>query len=74
MNIKDGVLSLEAQRKINQEAKNSEYREFGPVDFKTSIRLPEDIVEDSIQAQFQNGILKISIQKAKKSNIQIEIK
>ena len=74
LSIKDHVLSLEATRKGNQLEKDYQYREFGPIEFKTSLQLSVDVNEDSIQAQFQNGVLKVSMNKATKSNIQVEIK
>ena len=74
MTIKEDVLSLEAQRKPSQGESNYEYQEFGPVEFKTNIQLPKDVNADSIEAQFQNGILKISMNKIVKPNIQVDIK
>lgn len=72
--LEDRILSIEAQRKLNQDEKQFQYREFGPVLFKTKVQLPEDVIVDSIQAQFQHGILKISMKKSNKPNFQIEIK
>lgn len=74
ISIKDRVLSLEARRKETLNEKNYQYREFGPVDLKTKVQLPEDIDQDSVQAEFLNGVLKISIQKVKKTSTQIEVK
>jgi HSP20 family protein len=75
MNIENRILNFEANRKSTEIEKGEyEYREFGPVTFKTKIQLPDDVVEDSIQAQFNNGVLIVSIKKEKKQNIQIEIK
>lgn len=73
MNLKDQVLTLEAHRKAAHEEKNYLFREFGPVTFKTRLQIPEDVVLDSVHAQFQNGVLKISMKKFKKPVIQVEV-
>ncbi len=74
MSIKDRVLFLEADRKSAYDEKNYHYREFNAVHFKSRIQLPEDVVTDSVLAQFQNGVLRITIKKEKKPIIQVEIK
>lgn len=73
MNLKDQVLSLEAHRKTTHEEKNYLFREFGSLTFKTRLQIPEDVVLDSVHAQFQNGVLKISMKKFKKPVIQVEV-
>jgi len=74
MSIKDQMLILEANRKSVYEEKNYHYREFDAINFKSSIQIPEDVATDSVQAQFQNGVLRISLKKVKKPIIQVEIK
>ena len=74
MNLKDQLFNLEAIRKVNPDEKNYQHREFGPVEYKTSIQLPEDVDAESIKAKYQNGILRISMNRIKKPTIQVEIK
>lgn len=74
MSFSEQILTLEAIRKVSQDEKNYKYREFGPVDFKTNVRFADDIDEDKVEAEFQNGILKVVLNKIKKQNIQVEIK
>ena len=74
LNIQESILELEAQRKLSNDEKNYQYREFGPVTFKTSLRLPDDVSDDSVRAQFQSGILRVEMKIVKKPGIQVEIK
>jgi HSP20 family protein len=74
VSIKEGILTLDAHRKLSSEEKNYLYREFGSVSFKNSMRLPEDIDADSIQAQFLNGVLQLRLNKIVKPSFQVEIK
>ena len=74
LSIKEGTLTLDAQRKPSSEEKNYSYREFGSVSFKSIVRLPEDIDADNVHAQFQNGVLQIRMNKIVKPGIQVEIK
>ncbi len=73
LTIKDRILSLKASRKQDQD-KRYQYREFGPVEFKTQVELPEDIVMESLQAKLLNGVLSVLIARAKKAKLEIEIK
>jgi HSP20 family protein len=74
MNLNDLVLTLEAQRKSAHEQKNYLFREFGSVNLKTKLQIPEDVILDSIHAQFENGVLRISMKKSNKPVIQVEVK
>lgn len=73
VSIKDSMLSFEASRKEHANQMDYRHREFGPVTFKADIRLPQDVSNETIHAQFLNGILRISMRLLKKQSIQVEI-
>jgi HSP20 family molecular chaperone IbpA len=62
LKIQDQVLILEAARRMNAEPSSYHHQEFGAVSYET------------MQANFQNGILKLVIGLKKKANIQVEVK
>ena len=74
MSIADRILSIEAHRKEFQDNKNYQHREFGPLKFKSNVRLPERVDLESIHAQFLNGVLKITMNRIKKESIPVDIK
>ncbi len=74
LNVDDQVLTLEAQRKQAAEQTMYLQKEWGPVLYKTRIRLPENANAELLKAEFKNGILKLNIGLQTKPSIQIEIK
>lgn len=64
-------------RQNNEEDGNYKRREFSYSSFRRSFTLPNDVMEDDISAKYENGILNISVPKARDSgsrNKRIEIK
>ena len=75
--LKDNILNLEGEKKSEKKSKTDNYhfkeRIFGK--FKRSFELPEIINQESVDAEFKDGILRISIPKSKAAEPkQIEVK
>lgn len=66
VNIEKGILSIEGEKSESSEKKENSYlvseRKFGS--FKRSIRLPEDINQEEITAEFKHGVLSVSLPKS----------
>ena len=75
INLEDNVLSIKCDKKEEKEEKGKNYfrreRIFGT--FERSFKLPENVDVDKIDANFENGILKLSIPKKEKQNNSKEI-
>ncbi len=71
--IEDRVLTIEGERKIdNEETKENYYRRertYGS--FKRSFNLSDDVLIDDVDASFKDGILKLTL---KKDNTKEELK
>lgn len=65
LNIRDGVLSIKGERKVEKEDESGtyHYRERHLGTFCLTFRLPETVNEEKINATFQNGILTVSLPK-----------
>lgn len=65
LKVSDGVLTLSGERKAEQEQKKKDYhlmeRSYGS--FRRSFTLPDNIVEDKIDARFANGVLTVTLPK-----------
>lgn len=63
--VEDGMLVIKAEREQSSEEKQNNFtrKEFAYHSFKRSFSLPENAEEEGIQANYDNGILKIVIQK-----------
>lgn len=65
LKVSDGVLTLSGERKAEQEEKKKDYhlmeRSYGS--FRRSFTLPDNIVEDKIDAKFANGVLTVMLPK-----------
>lgn len=75
----NGLLTIKGQKKSEREEKNENYyvseRSFGS--FERSLRLPDTVDENKLEAKFEKGVLKIVAQKkpeAVKAEKKIEIK
>jgi HSP20 family protein len=76
--VDDNVLTISGERKSEHEQKGEGYhrveRSFGS--FRRSLRLPEGVDADSIQASFNSGVLEVQIPKpeqAKPRKVQITL-
>ena len=73
LSIQDKVLSLIANHKSSSDSKESyRLRERNSKSFNRSFTLPENVIEEKINAKFKNGSLKVILPKAEK--IEPEIK
>jgi len=61
--VKDRVLTLKGERKLENEVKEDDYyrRERSYGRFQRSFTLPAEIDENKIKADFKNGVLKIEL-------------
>jgi HSP20 family protein len=66
VSVHQGVLTVKGEKKSEREEKGKSYyfseRSYGS--FQRSFRLPEDARQDQIKADFEDGVLKISVPKA----------
>ena len=67
VNIEPKYLSVSAESKFKKEEKekNYYYQERSYTGFSRSITLPEEVIPDKVRAEYQNGVLKIYLPKAK---------
>ena len=73
LSIQDKVLSLIANHKSSSDSKESyRLRERNSKSFNRSFTLPENVIEEKINAKFKNGSLKVILPKVEK--IEPEIK
>jgi HSP20 family protein len=63
--VEDGalVISCEKKEESNSEEKNYTRREFSYNSFYRSFPLPENVLEDKINAKYENGMLKVVLPK-----------
>ena len=78
VNIENDTLIISAERKEEKKEDKKEYkrREFNYSSFERAFTLPESINEDHINAQYNDGILKLTLPKvtgAKKKTKEISI-
>lgn len=58
------VISSEVRNEVQEEKENFKRKEFSYQSFSRSFILPEDVNEDDIKANYEDGVLRISIPKA----------
>jgi HSP20 family protein len=78
ISLGDGVLTIKGEKKQEKEEKEADYhlveRSYGT--FVRSVRLPKEVQGDKISASYEEGVLKITLQKsgeAKKKEIKIKV-
>lgn len=69
--VKDNVLKIEAKSEEKKEEKGKGYykREIGAKYFKRQVLLPTEVVEEKAEAEYEDGILKVTIPKAKPKEV-----
>ncbi len=77
--IRDNVLTLRGEKKIEEEKKNKNYRlsERFYGEFTRTFTLPENVNKDAIDAEYRDGVLHLSIpktEKAKPKQIEVKVK
>lgn len=77
INLDDRVLTISGERRQEEEKKDTRYHlvetRYGK--FERAFTLPDNIKPDSIKAKYENGVLRLGVEKAeKKVSKQIEVK
>ncbi len=77
INIKENMLTINGERKIEEKDENKNYcrseRRYGS--FKRSFQLTDQVIADKITASFKNGVLTVTVPKAEEIKPkEIEIK
>jgi HSP20 family protein len=69
VNIQDGMLTISGERHQEKEEKNKRYhrleRAYGS--FSRSFRMPDDADENTVNAEFKDGMLNVTLPKSKKA-------
>ncbi len=65
LTIEDGLLTISGEKKAETEEKEKGYylKECSYGSFSRSVRLPENIVDDKIEAKFKKGVLTVKLPK-----------
>lgn len=65
--VENGVLYIKAEHKEEkkEEKENYQRREFAYNAFKRALTLPEDVKEDSVEAKYEDGILRLVMKRTK---------
>ncbi len=78
ISLSDGLLTIKGEKKQEREEKEENYhlveRSYGS--FARSIRLPNEVRSDKINASYKNGVLKVVLPKseeAKKKEVKIKV-
>ena len=78
ISLSDGLLTIKGEKKQEREEKEENYhlveRSYGS--FARSIRLPNEVQSDKINASYKNGVLKVVLPKsegAKKKEVKIKV-
>ena len=63
--VDNGVLTISSEKKEEKEQKEKDYtrKEFSYSSFSRSFSLPENVNEDAVQANYEDGLLKLSVAK-----------
>ena len=78
--VDNGVLTISSEKKEEKELKEKDYtrKEFSYSSFSRSFTLPENVNEDDVKANYEDGLLKLNIAKkviaAPKAKKAIEVK
>jgi len=65
VNVKDGVLTISSEKKLESEEEKKGYtrKEFSYASFSRSFALPENTDAGSLKAKFADGVLKLELKK-----------
>jgi HSP20 family protein len=65
ISVEGNMLSIKVEKESKSEKKDKDYwrQEYDFSSFERSFRLPEDVMSDKVKANYQNGLLEISLQK-----------
>jgi HSP20 family protein len=70
--VKDNVLKVEAKAQEKKEVKEKGYyrKEMGARYFKRQVTLPTEVMEEKAEAEYTDGVLKVTIPKQKPKKIE----
>ena len=70
--VENHVLKISAEKEEEKKETQGKYsrREYSFNSFSRSFRLPENVKEENIDARYENGILKVSLPKAKETPVE----
>jgi HSP20 family protein len=65
LTLQNGILTLQGEKKIEYDEEKENYRmmERSYGSFQRSLRLPDTVNEEKVEARFENGILKVTLPK-----------
>ena len=65
LSLQDGILTIKGEKKLerDEEKENHRMMERRHGSFQRSVRLPDTVDEDKVEASFNNGVLKVSLPK-----------
>jgi HSP20 family protein len=71
VNIDHNLLTIEARKESKEESKDERYtrREFNYNTFRRSFTLPESIIQEKIDAKYNDGILRIILPKKEEAKV-----
>lgn len=63
--IENGMLTISAEKKTEKEEKEKTFtrKEFSYTNFSRSFMLPENVNEENVEAHYEDGLLKLQLQK-----------
>ena len=65
LTLQNGILTLQGEKKIEYDEEKENYhmmeRSYGS--FQRSLRLPDTVDEDKVEARFENGVLRVTLPK-----------
>jgi HSP20 family protein len=65
LTLQNGVLTIQGEKTVEYDEEKENYRvmERSYGSFQRSLRLPDTVDEDKVEARFENGVLKLSLPK-----------
>jgi len=65
LSLRDGVLTIRGEKKLERDEENENYRmtERRHGSFQRSVQVPDTVDEDKVEASFDNGVLKVRLPK-----------
>jgi HSP20 family protein len=79
VSVQDGMLTIQGERKMEKEEKGKKFHrvECSYGSFVRSFRMPDDVDENSVNAEFKDGMLNVTLVKSAKpkpKSIKVDVK
>jgi len=73
INLENNVLSISSEKEVKEEKENTNYtmREFSKSSFSRSFTLPKSVNADKIKADYNNGILNLTLPKKEEDKMKL---